>query len=118
MPSTPLRIAELRPGPDSGIIGITFAPGKKGRSLYGGYHDRDLDADLDVFAAWGAAAVVTLVEEAELEELQIRDVSLSEANGPGPTHRRSAASVLWLTSAWGRPVWPVSQPAAGDSQSP
>jgi hypothetical protein len=74
LPSTQLRIAELRPGPDSGLIGITFAPGKKGPSLYGAHHDRDLDADLDVIAAWGAAAVVTLVEEPELHELQIWDL--------------------------------------------
>ncbi len=74
MPSTALRIAELRPGPVTGLVGITFAPGKKGRSLRGGHHDRDLDADLDVIAAWGAAAVVTLVEGAELDELQIWDL--------------------------------------------
>jgi ADP-ribosyl-[dinitrogen reductase] hydrolase len=74
LPDTLLRIAKLRSGPDSGLIGITFAPGKKGRSLRGGYHDRDLDIDLDVVAAWGAAAVVTLIEETELQELEIWDL--------------------------------------------
>lgn len=65
--SNPLRIAELA----SGAIGITFAPGKQQADAMSGAHRRDLATDLDVVAAWNAAAVVTLVEAHELEALGI-----------------------------------------------
>ncbi len=68
--SSPLRIAEVAP-PAGGCIGITFAPGKKQVNAWSGRHDRDLAVDLDAIAAWGAAAVVTLIEPAELKALQI-----------------------------------------------
>ncbi|MER8719644.1 ADP-ribosylglycohydrolase family protein [Mesorhizobium sp. M0999] len=54
-----------------GQIGMTLAPGKRGLSAYGGMHARSLAADLDAVAEWGAAAVVTLVEERELKALEI-----------------------------------------------
>lgn len=68
-----LRIAELAT-PAAGKIGITLAPGKKGPSYYGGMHDRDLGADLDVIARWNAAAIVTLLEDHEFEALDIVDL--------------------------------------------
>lgn len=71
--NAPLRIAEIST-PADGLIGITLAPGKKGASNFGGSHNRDLNADLDVIAKWNAAAVVTLVEDHELEELDILDL--------------------------------------------
>ncbi len=67
----PLRIAELPAGPGGGVIGITFAPGKRQPDGLTAAHRRDLDADLDAVAAWNAAAVVTLVEPHELEQLGI-----------------------------------------------
>lgn len=69
-----IRIAELPIGHLGGMIGITFAPGKKQVSAFSGSHDRDLATDLDVIATWNAAAVVTLVEAFELEALQIRNL--------------------------------------------
>ncbi|MGP9819342.1 ADP-ribosylglycohydrolase family protein [Salinarimonas sp. NSM] len=71
-----LRIAEIAwpgaPGsPCSGMIGVTFAPGKTQSGARSGSHARDLATDLDVIAAWNAAAVVTLVEPFELEALRI-----------------------------------------------
>ena len=49
---------------------MTFAPGKNdGR--FGGPWARDLDKDLDAIAAWGAKAVVTLLEPQELRWLAI-----------------------------------------------
>ncbi|WP_114947654.1 ADP-ribosylglycohydrolase family protein [Microvirga calopogonii] len=69
--SSPLRIAEISTGRAGGLIGITFAPGKKQVSAYSGVHDRDLSQDLDTIAAWGAAAVVTLVTARELIDLKI-----------------------------------------------
>lgn len=66
-----LRIAELPAGTLGGMIGITFAPGKKHASGLTGNHDRDLAADLDAVAAWGAAAVVTLMQADELARYRI-----------------------------------------------
>jgi len=71
--NSPLRIAGVST-PADGLIGVTFAPGKKGASNFGGTHNRDLNADLDVIAKWNAAAVVTLVENHELEQLGILDL--------------------------------------------
>ncbi|RWO88608.1 ADP-ribosylglycohydrolase family protein [Mesorhizobium sp.] len=70
--NNPLRIAEVPAA--RGLIGITFAPGKRGSSFYGGVHERDLAADLDEVARWGAAAVLTLVEDLELSELRIENL--------------------------------------------
>jgi len=67
----PLRIAEVQPNACDGLIGITFAPGKKQPDGATGAHDRDLSADLDVIAVWNAAIVVTLIEDHEIRALQI-----------------------------------------------
>ncbi|MES2699966.1 MAG: ADP-ribosylglycohydrolase family protein [Pseudomonadota bacterium] len=72
--SHPLQIAEVRPAfgeTVGGKIGLTFCPGKKQAHAVSGVWDRDLAIDLDVVSAWGAAAVVTLVEPHELESLQV-----------------------------------------------
>lgn len=58
--------------PDTrGQIGMTFCPGKKDHGYSGIAYDRDLNVDLDVIAGWGAEAVVTLLEEFEMELLWI-----------------------------------------------
>ena len=69
--SNPLRIAEIMVGTAGGRIGITFAPGKQQPDGLTAAHRRDLDADLEIIAAWNAAAVVTLVEPHELDSLGI-----------------------------------------------
>ena len=69
--SNPLHVAELPVGTAGGRIGITFAPGKQQPDGLTAAHRRDLGADLDVIAAWNAAAVVTLVEPHELDSLGI-----------------------------------------------
>jgi ADP-ribosyl-[dinitrogen reductase] hydrolase len=69
-----LGIAEVGVSGSDGIIGVTFAPGKKQVSAFSGKHDRDLAADLDVIAGWNAAAVVTLVEDHEIKALKIKDI--------------------------------------------
>lgn len=61
----PLRIAAIRPFETAGRIGVTFCPGKKDARSLSGPWDRDLGVDLDAVAAWGASAVVTLVEDHE-----------------------------------------------------
>jgi protein-tyrosine phosphatase len=65
----PLRVAEVPAG--LGLVGMTFCPGKRGDSVYGGAWERDLDADMRVIREWGAAAVVTLIEIHEIEMLGV-----------------------------------------------
>jgi hypothetical protein len=67
----PLQIAEVRADPWHGRIGITFCPGKHDDAASTGAWARDLSADLDVIAAWGARLVLTLVEPAELVALKV-----------------------------------------------
>jgi ADP-ribosyl-[dinitrogen reductase] hydrolase len=69
--SHPLQIASLRPFEGMGRIGVTFCPGKSQPFAATGAWDRQLDVDLDAIVNWGAAAVVTLVEAAELKELGV-----------------------------------------------
>lgn len=69
-----LRIAELPAGTLGGMIGLTFAPGKKQASGLTGNHERDLAMDLDTVAVWGAAAVVTLMEADELARYRIPSI--------------------------------------------
>jgi ADP-ribosyl-[dinitrogen reductase] hydrolase len=68
----PLQIAEVQLAPDYGRIGVTFCPGKKQVAAFTGSWDRDLDLDCDAIARWGAAAVVTLIEDHELHSLKVR----------------------------------------------
>ena len=65
-----------------GRIGLTFAPGKKHRSITGEWC-RDLDKDLDrLCQAYGAGVLVSLVEDSELEVLGIPELfERSEAHG-------------------------------------
>ena len=69
--SYPLQIAEVCPGPGMGKIGLTLCPGKTQSWGLTGSWARDLGLDLDAIGSWNAAAVVTLVEGAELERLQV-----------------------------------------------
>ncbi|MCC5986518.1 MAG: ADP-ribosylglycohydrolase family protein [Pararhodobacter sp.] len=65
----PLRIDALPLG--SGQLGITFCPGKQGASEFGADWARDLDIDMDAIKAWGADAVLTLIEDHEFEMLSV-----------------------------------------------
>lgn len=67
----PLEIAAVRPAPHMGLVGLTFAPGKTQAGAMTGAWARDLALDLDAIEAWNACAVVTLVEDHELERLEI-----------------------------------------------
>ena len=69
--TSPLRIAAVPFGTRGGLIGLTFAPGKQQADGMTASHRRDLGVDLDVVAAWNAAAVVTLLEGHELDALGI-----------------------------------------------
>lgn len=67
----PLQIATVALGSDLGRIGITFCPGKHQASSATGSWARDLDLDVGAIADWGAAAVLTLVEDHELRALKV-----------------------------------------------
>lgn len=67
----PLRISSIPANAHGGAWGVTIAPGKRGPSAFGGRHERDLDSDIDVVEAWGAHAVLTLVEDHELRTFGI-----------------------------------------------
>jgi hypothetical protein len=67
----PLQIAEVRASPSHGRIGITLCPGKHDNAAATGTWARDLSADLDVIAAWGARLVLTLNEPEELAALKV-----------------------------------------------
>lgn len=70
----PLEIAVVQVTPVHGRIGITFCPGKHDSFAMTGAWERDLATDLDVIANWGARLVLTLIEPAELDVLQVPDL--------------------------------------------
>ena len=72
--SSPLRIAAVTPADGHGRIGITLCPGKTDRHGMTGSWARDLDTDLDAIRDWGATAVVTLITDAEIDYLKVRDL--------------------------------------------
>lgn len=67
----PLRIDFVRPGHGWAEIGMSFCPGKKQTEALSGNWDRDLDLDLDRIKDWGAAMVVSLLEEQEFSDLRV-----------------------------------------------
>jgi ADP-ribosyl-[dinitrogen reductase] hydrolase len=70
----PQIIAEVQANTKQGRIGITFCPGKHQPDAMTGGWQRDLDIDLDAICDWGAAAVITLVENHELAALNVGDL--------------------------------------------
>lgn len=67
---SPLRIDAIDV-PGGGTIGLTICPGKRDRRR--GW-SRDLAVDMAVISAWGAAAMVTLMEDHEFDLLQVRQL--------------------------------------------
>jgi ADP-ribosyl-[dinitrogen reductase] hydrolase len=70
--SHPLQIAEVPAGNGLGKVGLTFCPGKVQPNAFTGVWARDLCTDVDAIARWGAVAVVTLVEQHELDSLSVQ----------------------------------------------
>lgn len=58
----------------NGLVGLTFCPGKQGRSVHGAPWARDLDTDLRALRDWGASLVLTLIEEHEFQFLDVPDL--------------------------------------------
>lgn len=69
--SDPLWIDSVEAGSAGGRIGMTICPGKQGASIYGEPWKRDLKADIQTIAAWGATTVITLTEADEMAMLGI-----------------------------------------------
>ncbi len=67
----PLQIASIQPKPGFGRIGITFCPGKKQPLAMTGGWERDLCTDVDAVKDWGAAAVISLIEDHEIHSLGV-----------------------------------------------
>lgn len=65
----PLQIAEISAGPGIGKIGLTFCPGKQQPRAATGAWSRDLRLDMRAIERWNAAALVTLIEEHEMQSL-------------------------------------------------
>ncbi len=71
--SHPLRINTITLESD-GKIGLTFCPGKKQKDALSGEWCRNLDSDLQVIRDFGAKAFVSLLEEHEFIELDVREL--------------------------------------------
>jgi ADP-ribosyl-[dinitrogen reductase] hydrolase len=76
--SHPLRVDSLAIGGLSGVIGLTFCPGKKQQGALSGDWDRDLAADLEAIKSSGAEALVTLMETNELTAVRVPVTELGE----------------------------------------
>jgi len=69
--SHPLQIASIQLAGCPGAIGITICPGKKDQAAMTGAWKRDLKTDVTAIRAWGAGAVVCLMENFELKLLDV-----------------------------------------------
>lgn len=76
----PIRVDPVRPKDGYGRIGVTLCPGKKYPWGLAGNWERDLDLDLDRISRWGATAVVSLITEAEIRDLQVQRLSRAVAD--------------------------------------
>jgi ADP-ribosyl-[dinitrogen reductase] hydrolase len=83
--SHPLRI-EAVAAPGGGGIGMTFCPGKHQSDGMTAHWQRDLALDLDRIRDWGAVAVVTLMEQHELDRYRV----------PGLGAAVAARGMAWL----------------------
>lgn len=70
----PLQIADVEVGPGWGHLGVMFCPGKIQPDAATGAWRRDLALDLNVITRWGATAVVTLIDNGEMERLGVADL--------------------------------------------
>ncbi|MEW5771415.1 MAG: ADP-ribosylglycohydrolase family protein [Pseudomonadota bacterium] len=84
MPATSvtLEIATLPLPEGKGMLGITHCPGTCDAGVRPGASPRDLDNDLAAIRAWGADALLTLIEQREFERLKVSRLGeLAEAAG-------------------------------------
>lgn len=72
--SHPLRIDAVTVPGSTGLIGLTFCPGKKQKAAMTGIWDRDLDKDLATIRSWGGSVLISLIEEHEFVELGVTEL--------------------------------------------
>ena len=65
----PLEIDAMPCG--NGLVGMTLCPGKRGKSNFEGYWERDLAVDMHAIVDWGPTAVVSLMEDQEFPMLEV-----------------------------------------------
>jgi len=70
----PLQIGSVAVTQSGGLIGITICPGMTQGGPPERAWGRDLDQDLAAIKAWGATALVTLIDDYELESLSVADL--------------------------------------------
>jgi len=77
--SHPLIINSVEAPLAGGRIGMTICPGKQQATSSSGNFQRELGLDLDLISSWGAAAVVTLMPQQELEALAVSHIGAEVA---------------------------------------
>ncbi|CAM3725454.1 cyclin-dependent kinase inhibitor 3 family protein [Deinococcus frigens] len=98
-PDSPIRVDWIPTGLWPGRLGLTFAPGKKGRSVIqqGVTHDRDVYGDMQTLAADGVNVLTPLIEDfefdllgmdgyhaaAELNNLEVKPFAVPDQHAPG-----------------------------------
>lgn len=88
---SPLRIAGLAVPNVSGRLGMTICPGKKGPSAGEHHWNRDIEQDMEAIARWPARAVISLLEDFELDQLEVRNLgSAVRDHGMKWFYRRAA----------------------------
>jgi ADP-ribosyl-[dinitrogen reductase] hydrolase len=70
----PLIIDEIQVPGCTGVIGITFCPGKKDNHSPTGIWDRDLETDMSAIKEWQTTCLVTLMEDHEFELLGVKQL--------------------------------------------
>ena len=99
LPDDPIRVDWIPTGLWPGRLGLTFAPGKKGRSVMqvGVTHDRDVYGDMQTLAASGTNVLAPLIEDfefdmlgmdgyhaaAELNNLEVKAFAIPDQHAPG-----------------------------------
>ena len=82
--SDPLRIDEIRVDGISGVIGISFCPGKIQKRAISGSWDRNLATDIEAVRDWGATEWVNLLTTEEMTFLGVADLRRAlERAAPG-----------------------------------
>lgn len=98
-PESPIRVDWIPTGLWPGRLGLTFAPGKKGRSVVqaGVTHDRDVHGDMQTLAVSGVDVLAPLIEDfefdmlgmdgyhaaAELNNLEVKTFAIPDQHAPG-----------------------------------
>lgn len=72
----PLQIDSVVIPQTGGLIGMTLCPGMKEGGNPERAWDRDLDQDIAAIKSWGATAVVTLIEDYDLDVLSVSELPL------------------------------------------